>query len=67
MFRRWHRSLGCVFLVGGCLFAGPCGITTLQLRDFITTTVIRTVVSGAASAVEAAIIEVQQEAGTGGP
>jgi hypothetical protein len=54
-------------LVGGCLFAGPCGITTLQLRDFVTTTVIRTVVSGAASAVEAAIIEVQQEAGTGGP
>jgi hypothetical protein len=48
-------------LFTGCLFAGPCGITTLQLQDFLTTTLIRTGVSTVAAAMEAAIVEAAQE------
>jgi hypothetical protein len=57
----WRRACVGVFLAGGCLFAGPCGITTLQLRDFTTSTVIRTVVTTFASVLEAATIEAAQE------
>ena len=50
-----------VVLAGGCLFAGPCGITTLQFQDFVTSTVIRTGVTTVAAAVEAAVIEAAQQ------
>lgn len=57
----WRRSLVGVLLAGGCLFAGPCGITTLQLQDFVTSTLIRTGVTTLASVFEAATIEAAQE------
>lgn len=64
----WRRSAITLALAGGCLFVGTCGITTLQLKDFLTSTVIRTGVTTVASVVEAAIIEAAQnpEAGDDG-
>ena len=44
-------------LACGCLFAGPCGVTTLQFQDFLTSTLIRTGVTTLASVFEAAVIE----------
>ena len=41
----------------GCLFAGPCGITTLQFQDFVTSTLIRTGVTTLASVFEAATLQ----------
>ncbi len=58
---RWQRSLLGVLLTGGCLFSGPCGITSLQLEDFVTSTLIRTGVASIASLVEAATIDAAQE------
>ncbi len=63
--RIWRRSVIVLALAGGCLFAGPCGITTLQLKDFLTSTVIRTGVTTVASVVEAAVIEAAQNPETG--
>ena len=57
----WRRCVLAVVLAGGCLFAGPCGITTLQFTDLLTSSVIRTRVTTLASALEAAVIEVAQE------
>ena len=59
---RWRRELVAVMLAGSCLFSGACGITTLQLQDFATTTFIRTTVSTLAAVVESAIIAAAQEA-----
>lgn len=59
---RWRRGLLAVMLAGGCLFSGTCGITTLQLQDFASTTLIRTTVSTLAAVVESAIIAAAQEA-----
>lgn len=56
-WRRW--ALG-VAVCGGCLFAGPCGITSLQLRDFVISSVIRTSVAALAGISEAAIINAAQ-------
>jgi hypothetical protein len=53
-------------LAGGCLLSGPCGITTLQLQDFATSTLIRTGVTALASIVEAAAIEAAQAQAEGG-
>ncbi len=52
---RWRR---CLFLVvaGGAVFAGPCGITTLQLQDTLRSTIIRTGVITVFAALESAII-----------
>lgn len=52
-------------LAGGCLFAGTCGVTTLQLRDFVTSTVIRTSVTTLASIIEAATVEAATDDGGG--
>jgi len=65
MKRRWNRAVLTVVLAGGCLFAGPCGITTLQFQDFLTSTVIRTSVTTLASVIEAAIVQ-GSLSGTGG-
>ena len=54
---RWRCLLVGVMAVGGSLFAGPCGITTLQFKDMVTSTVIRTGVTTVASLVEAAAVE----------
>ena len=51
---RWGAGL---VLVCGTLFAGPCGITTLQFQDFLTSSVIRTGVTSLAQIIEAAIIQ----------
>ena len=51
-------------LAGGCLFAGPCGITSLQMQDFVTSTIIRTTVTTLAAVVESAIIAGEQGAGS---
>ncbi len=48
------------FLAFGLLFAGPCGITTLQLQDFASSTLIRTTVSTFFSIFEAATIDAAQ-------
>ena len=61
---KWRRGLLAAMLAGGCLLSGPCGITTLQLQDFATTTLIRTTVSTLASVVESAIIATAQDAET---
>ena len=55
--RRWRGSLLMVLVAGASLFVGPCGITTLQLRDFVTSTLIRTGVTTLASVIEAATVE----------
>ena len=55
--RRWRGSLLMVLASGASLFAGPCGITTLQLQDFVTSTLIRTGVTTLASVIEAATVE----------
>ncbi len=59
--RRWQRRLIGTALTGGVLFAGPCGITTLQLQDFIASTLIRTVVTTSAAVIESAIIATAQQ------
>jgi len=43
-------------LMGASLFAGPCGITTLQARDFLTTSLVRSGVVTLFSIVEASLI-----------
>lgn len=53
---KWRRWALLSTLASGCLFAGPCGITTLQLQDFLTSTAIRTGVSTLATVIDAAII-----------
>ena len=58
---RRRRSLIGVLLAGGCLLSGPCGITTLQLQDFVTSTFIRTGVTTLAGIIEAATIEAAQD------
>ncbi len=64
--RRWQSGMIRVALVGGLLFAGPCGISTLQLQDFIRSTLIRTTVTTTAAVIESAVIAASQapEAGT---
>ena len=62
---RWRRSALAVMLAWGCLFAGPCGITTLQFQDFASSTIIRTAVTTFATVLEAAVIEAQTEEGGG--
>lgn len=57
----WRRRLLGAILAGGCLFAGPCGITTLQMQDFLSSALIRTGVSTLATALEAAIVDMAQE------
>ena len=55
--RRIRRRVLGLLLAGGCLLSGPCGITTLQFKDFVTSTLIRTSVTTLASVVEAATVE----------
>ena len=55
--RVWRRVLMGAVLAGGTLFSGPCGITTLQAKDFLTSAVIRTSVTTLASILEAATID----------
>lgn len=62
---RWRRSALGVVLAGGCLFAGPCSISTLQLQDFASSTIIRTAVTTFATVLETAIIEAETEDGGG--
>jgi hypothetical protein len=54
---RHRRLVRWVALSCGCLLAGPCGITSLQLQDFVVSTTIRTLVSTVTAAVEAALVE----------
>lgn len=53
---RWRRRALGLLVMGGSLFAGPCGITTLQLQDFLSSTLIRTSVSTIAQVVEAVVV-----------
>ena len=53
----WRRWVLGAALAGACLFAGPCGITTLQMQDFLTSSLIRTSVTTFFSIVEAATIQ----------
>ena len=62
--RRSRRLVVGALLAGGCLFSGPCGITTLQLKDFAKSTVIRTGVTTLASVLEAATVDAATEAGS---
>lgn len=57
MNKTWRRSLLGVVFAGGCLFGGPCGITTLQARDFLSASLVRTGVTTLFSVFEAAVIE----------
>ena len=63
--RGLRRPLLAVVLAGGCLVGGPCGTTTLQWKDFITTTIIRTGVTTLASVLEAATVEAATEEAAG--
>lgn len=58
--RTLQRYMLAAFLAGGTMF-GPCGITTLQFQDFVSTTLIRTGVTTLASLFEAATIDAAQE------
>ena len=51
------RAMLGVVLACGTLFAGPCGITTLQFQDFLTSAAIRTAVTTVASIVESTVIQ----------
>ena len=55
--RRRKPVILAVLALGGCLFSGPCGLTTLQMQDFLTSTVIRTSVTTLASIFEAAAVQ----------
>ena len=57
-------TLGAVVVLG-CLFAGPCGITTLQFQDFLTSSLIRTGTSTFFSLLEAATVEAGEESVSG--
>jgi len=61
--RRLRRWVLGALLAGGCLFGGPCGITTLQFKDFATSTLIRTSVTTLASVLEAATVDAATENG----
>lgn len=63
--RQMQRRLIRTILAGGLLFAGPCGITTLQMQDFISSTLIRTAVTTSAAIIESAIIAGGQQADAG--
>lgn len=63
--RRARRRALCVLLGWGCLFAGPCGITTLQFQDFATSSIIRTTVTTIATVLEAAIVQSAQSQDNG--
>ena len=67
MSKTWRRRSMGIALAGACLFAGPCGITTLQFRDFVTSTLIRTTVTTLASVIEAAIVVGAQESDAAEP
>ncbi len=56
-----NKKVLSMVLVSGLLFASSCGITTLQLRDFVTSSIIRTTVTTAAAVLESAIIAAEQE------
>ena len=58
--RKTRRGILTAALAGGCLFAGPCGITTLQFQDFITSSIIRTGITTLAAIIESALIESAQ-------
>ena len=64
--RVWRRVLMGAVLAGGTLLGGPCGITTLQAKDFLTSAVIRTSVTTLASVLEAATIDAATEDGSSG-
>ena len=51
------RGILAALLAGGFLLSGPCGITGLQLRDFATSTLIRTGVTTLAAVIESALVE----------
>ena len=59
--RRWRRTVLGAVLAGGILFSGPCGITTLQAKDFLQSALIRTTVTTLASVLEAATIDAATE------
>ncbi len=59
--RDLRRRVVCMLLAGGCLWAGPCGITTLQFQDFLTSSLIRTVVTTLAGVLEAATVDAAVE------
>ena len=52
-----RRCVLAAALAGGTLLAGPCGVTSLQLQDFITSTLIRTSVSTVSTILENAILQ----------
>lgn len=67
MVRRDLRGrVVCLLLAGGCLLAGPCGITTLQFQDFLTSSLIRTGVTTLAGVLEAATVDAATEEQSGG-
>lgn len=51
--RRWALAL---LMCGGTLFAGTCGITTLQFKDFVFSALIRATVNTGAQIVQAAVV-----------
>ncbi len=57
MRHRSRKLLALLLLGGGAVFAGPCGITTLQLQDFLRSSVIRTAVTTFAAVLEAATVD----------
>ncbi len=52
-----RRCVLAAALAGGTLLAGPCGVTSLQLQDFITSTLIRTSVTTLTTILENAILQ----------
>ena len=64
--KRGRLAALCVAAAGGCLLSGPCGVTTLQLQDFATSSLIRTSVITVATVLEAALIQSATNPGDGG-
>lgn len=55
--KKWVRGIFACAMSGAMLFGfGPCGITSLQLRDFLISSAIRTGVTTLASVIEAATV-----------
>ncbi len=52
----WRRSWLAMAMAGACLLSGPCGITGLQLRDFVSTSLVRTGVTTLFSVLEASTL-----------
>jgi len=68
MNHRNHKKLASLAVLStGLLWAGSCGVTTLQLNDFLSSTIIRVGVQSVAALIEATLTNQSQDTTSGAP